>query len=768
MEKNARIYRINNFSLANRDLLVAETLFHNANGYIGVRSAFEEGYPEGYRSVRGQYVNGFYDVVPMNQAERLCGLPEEKETLLNVADTQGIRLKVCGEEFGMFCGTVLESSRTLDMERGVTERRAVWRSPAGRELELTVRRMASFALPPLFTIEYAVKALNFGGKLELCSTHLGGVMNYANPDDPRVAGEAARLLFPGPAEFEDGCSVIVSRTSRSGLSVAAAVRNALSKPCEETHAVRGGSASQTLSAEIAPGETISLVKYAVFRDSIRCGDCRSAALRTMAQAVSVPLSEWYARQRAYLAEYWEDCAVHVRGDPKLDSAVAFSLYELLQSVGKDSRCGIAAKGLSGEGYEGHCFWDMEMYVEPFFLLTRPGIVRSLIEYRYGMLPAARRNARVLGHAKGALFPWRTITGRECSGYFPSGSAQYHIDGDVAYSVVQYYLMTGDLKFLADRGAEIVFETARLWLDTGNYAGGKFRINCVTGPDEYTCLVDNNYYTNALARYNLSWAVKIYGLLKKSGSLGPVADKIALEEDEIAEFRRAADVMYLPYDAALDINPQDDSFLSKKKWDFGATPPENHPLLLHYHPLCLYRHQVCKQADTVMAHFILEDAQKFSTMKHSFEYYEAITTHDSSLSACVFSIMASRLGMPEKAYAYFREAASTDLNDTHGNTQDGIHTAGLGGTYMTVVYGFAGLRIREDGLHLSPALPSEWEGYDFRLRRGESRVLVSVGRRGCRVRLLSGPPAELFLYGKKVLLRDERCVPLPAAGAEKRE
>lgn len=760
------IYEVKNFSRTNDSLLLHETLFHNANGYLGVRSAFEEGYPEGFRSVRGTYINGFYDYTEMKQAENLYGLTTEKQTILNVADTQGIELKLGGEQFGMFEGKVLESVRRLDMKKGVTERRVLWRSPDGKEAEIDIVRMASFELLPLFTVEYRVRSINFAGEMQIHSSHVGSVMNCCNPDDPRVAGDADCHLLPGAASFtREGYSVITSRTVKSGLSVTSTVKNFLSKAADVRRSAAGSSATEDFTTEIRPGETVTLTKYAVFCDSVRFSGCRSAAIETMNCAAARPLSDWYCQQERYLGNFWETGGVGLQGDDRLAGAVAFDLYQLIQSVGKDPHSNIAAKGLSGEGYEGHYFWDTEMYIEPYFLLTKPEIARNMIDYRYSTLGAARENARILGHKKGALYPWRTIMGRECSGYFPSGGAQYHIDGDIAYSVVNYYLMTKDIDFIAERGAEIVFETARLWLDVGNYHNGRFQICCVTGPDEYTCLVNNNYYTNAVAQHNLRWAVKFYRILEQKKKLKPVASKIGLQEEEIEAFGDAAERMYLPYDEQLDINPQDDSFLEKEKWDLKSTPSEDFPLLLHYHPLSLYRRQVCKQADTVLAHFVLEDGQKLSTMRNSFLYYEQITTHDSSLSSCIFSIMASRLGMTEKAYRYFGNSAEMDLKDTQGNAKDGIHTANLGGVYMAIVYGFGGLRIKEDGLHLAPALPTRWEGYDFKLSDEGSLLHVLVSRKGTEIVLLSGKPKPIFLYGKRCVLQDRLFIPLEKWGME---
>ena len=757
---NNLVYEIKDLSLVNDDLILNETIFHNANGYIGVRSNFEEGYQTGFDSIRGSYINGFYDFAEMKQAEKLCGLCEEKQTMLNVADPQGIRLMLGDEAFSMFDGEVLESSRYLNMAEGYTGRRVVWCSPSGKKIELTVKRMTSFVQLPLFTIEYCVKALNFQGDITFESTHIGDVKNYCNPNDPRVAGESFDHLVPVSAEMDNDVSFIVTHTSKSGLSVCTAVKNVLMKDGQSESHVDGHRTSTVIRTHIDENETVTLVKYTVFADSIRHADCRAAAAAEMDKALSMSMEAHYEDQKAYLDAFWDQSSLEIEGDDDLCIATKYNIYQLLQSVGKDEYSNIAAKGLSGEGYEGHYFWDTEMYMQPFFTLTNPEISKSLVSYRYSILDEARENARILGHKKGALYPWRTIMGKECSGYFPSGSAQYHIDGDIAYSTIAYYLATKDLDFIAEKGAEIVFETARLWMDTGNYYHGQFHINDVTGPDEYTCIVNNNYFTNASAQYNLHWAVRFYNLLKEAGKLD-VAEKIGLTEDEVAEFEKAEKNMYLPYDEELGINPQDDSFLKKEMWDFENTPKDHYPLLLHYHPLYIYRFQVCKQADTVLSHFIYEDAQDLETIRRSFEYYEKVTTHDSSLSTCIYSIVASKLGQKDKAYAYFGDSAKLDLFNLHHNTKDGIHTANMGGNYMAIVYGFGGLRLKESGIYFAPSLPEQWESYKFKINYENSQIQVEVKPEESIFTLVHGDAKTIHVYDQTYELKDTLNIPAKA-------
>lgn len=752
-------YKINDLKLDNEELLVNETIFHNANGYLGVRSNFEEGYPEGYDTIRGSYINGFYDIAEMKQAEKLYGMVEEKQTMLNVADGQTIRLRIGEEEFSMFQGAVLESSRWLNMQEGYTAREVLWRSPQGKEVKILIKRMASFVHLPFFLIDYQVTPVNFEGELAFESLHQGNVRNYCNPNDPRVAGESFQHLIPDHGVVEDQVSYLFTNTASSHLQVCTAVKNVISEGKGGRVELKDHCALQRFLAPARKGQTIRFCKYMIFVDSMHYEDLAREAEEQMNQVLSLPVETLYGEQKEYLDRFWQSSSLEIDGDDLLCAAVRYNQYQLIQSVGKDPHSNIAAKGLSGEGYEGHYFWDTEMYMQPFFILTNPEISRNLVEYRYAILDEARENAKILGHKKGAAYAWRTIMGKECSGFFPAGSAQYHISGDIAYSTVSYYLITKDLDFMAEKGAEILFETARLWMDLGCYCDGTFQIHEVTGPDEYTCLVSNNYYTNLNVQYNLHWAVRMYRLLKEAGKLSKVAEKIHLTEEEVAEFERAEKAMYLPYDEKLGINPQDDSFLKKEVWDIANTPKENFPLLLHYHPMYLYRYQVCKQADTVLAHFIFEDAQDLETIRRSFAYYEKVTTHDSSLSTCIFSIVASKLGMTEKAYEYFGDSAKLDLFNTHHNTKDGIHTANMGGNYMAIVYGFGGFRLKESGVWFSPALPKQWNGYRFKLIYEGSHIQVEVNREGCGFTLESGDPVEIHVYGKAQLLESSLHVAL---------
>jgi alpha,alpha-trehalose phosphorylase len=752
MMKNS-VFEVVTPKLDRYHLNLYEALFYSGNGYIGIRYDFEEGPPEVYNLVPSQYINGFYDFMPVKHAENLFGLPREKEIMANVANTQGIKLFLEDEEFSMFRGQVLQSRLAVNMNEGTMVREVLWRSEKGRTVKLKITRMTSFYQLPLFTIDYEVEPIDFSGEITFESTQIGRVTNYYNPEDPRTSDEYLQLMIPDYFKIKKDTSYMKSHTSRSNLFICNCVGSTLSQDYDQEIFIENHTVTMQAKTTGMQGKKIRFIKYSVFCDSLRYANYREQAGKEMEKARSVPLEYLYQKQKEYLTEYWDNCRVDIEGDDELDLSIKYNLYQLIQSVGKDRFCNIAPKGLSGDGYEGHYFWDTEMYIQPFFSITNPVLSKNLIAYRYATLDKARENAAIIGHKKGALYPWRTITGRECSGYFPAGAAQYHINGAVAHSIINYYLATKDIEFILEKGAEIIFETARLWIDAGNFNNGKFHINTVTGPDEYTCIVNNNYYTNAIAKYHLSWAGKFYDLLQREEGFAQLKEKIGLREQEIQEFQQASDSMYLPYDKTLQINPQDDSFLQKEKWDINEIPRENFPLLLHYHPLHIYRHQICKQADTILAHFIVEDFQSEEVMHNSFLYYEKITTHDSSLSKAIFSIMAARLGMEEKATAYFGDSAKLDLLDLQHNTVDGVHIANMGGSFMTVVYGFAGFRLKEQGISFAPMLPKKWKSYRFEICYVNSRIQVYVNDQQCVFLLEKGPAQIIQVYGIEYELKD---------------
>jgi len=708
-----------------------ESLFSLGNGYFGMRGYFEEGY-HGKKgaSVRGNYVNGFYDTAPIHYPEGAYGYPTEGQAMLNVTDAGIIRLTVEGESFHLNRGQVQVYRRALDMQNGVLHRLVEWESPAGHRVRIEIHRLVSLTHRHLAAIHYEVTALNFAGTVSICSAMDGDIAEAEGAadrgGDPRLGARRTEpsLLFEEAGSDGRGGGWLKQRTRRSRFALLTAVSHQLELPPSAAFGLSeqqdGPWFSVQYDVSLRQGEKVSLSKFISVHTSrdTREEELRMRSAEELRLAVSRGFDGLAKEQRAYLDAFWHRADVEIAGDPALQQGLRFNAFGLLQSAGRDGRTSMAAKGLTGEGYEGHYFWDTEMYVLPFFTFTTPEIGRALLEFRYRTLEQARQRAQVMSQ-RGALYPWRTIGGEENSAYFPAGTAQAHINADIAYGIRQYVQATGDEDFLVRQGAEILFETSRFWVDLGHYnpaRGGAFCIDGVTGPDEYTALVNNNAYTNLMAREHLRYACETAKLLRERYPMeyARLARKIGLTEEELREWQRAADKMYVPYDSELGIYAQDDTFLSKQKWDFAGTPPEKYPLLLHYHPLVIYRHQVLKQADLVMVLFLL--SEQFSTEEkiRNYRYYEPLTTHDSSLSPCIHSIVAAEIGDLKAAYDYFSRTVRMDLDDVNGNAKDGLHTAAMAGSWMAVVNGFGGMRLVSGELSFKPVLPPPWSSCRFKV------------------------------------------------------
>jgi alpha,alpha-trehalose phosphorylase len=526
------------------------------------------------------------------------------------------------------------------------------------------------------------------------------------------------VLHPRASYAKDQRIVLCHATEKSRLILACATDHLLETACPHAHKVAKAEdfGQVAITIEALPDSPIRLTKYMVYHTSQRASaeELCGRAEWTMDRMMTQGFQELLASQEQYMDDFWRRSDVRVkdireertkRSTVEIQQAIRFNLFHILQASARAEDAGVPAKGLTGQAYEGHYFWDSEIYLLPFLIYTSPRIAKNLLTFRYKMLPQARARARQLGH-RGAMFPWRTISGEEASAYYAAGTAQYHINADIMYALRKYVQATGDEPFLRDCGAEMLVETARLWLSLGFYSEakeGRFCINSVTGPDEYNTVVNNNAYTNLMARENLRYAAETVQSLqtKYPDSYNALVQKTALEPSEVEAWVRAVESMYVPYDEKLQIIPQDDSFLDREPWDFQNTPSDRYPLLLFYHPLNIYRKQVIKQADVVLAMFLLGNAFPTEAKKLNFEFYDPLTTGDSSLSSCVEAIIAAEVGDVDKAIRYGMAALLMDLADVGGNVKDGCHIASMGGTWMMLAYGLGGMRDDDGALSFWP-------------------------------------------------------------------
>jgi alpha,alpha-trehalose phosphorylase len=698
-------------------LAQSETMLALGNGYLGMRGCPEEGGPY---AENGTFINGFYETRPIVYGEDAYGFARTGQTICNVTDSKIIKLFVDDEPFWLYDAHLLNYDRRLNMKAGTLDREILWETPAGKQVSITSRRLVSFPNRHVAAISYCVTILNAQAFVVISSEMAANSASVRDDGgDPRLARAfLGRVLHPRVNYSRDRRIVLCHATENSRFTLTCATDNALESSCSHSHKVLHTSdfGQVVFTIEAKPGCQIQFTKYMVYHTSQTASaeDLCGRAEWTLDRVVARGFERLLADQQQYMDDFWRRSDVRVediredrikRSTIEIQQAIRFNLFHILQASARAEGTGVPAKGLTGQAYEGHYFWDTEIYLLPFLIYTSPRIARCLLAFRYKMLPQARARAKELGH-RGAMFPWRTINGNEASAYYAAGTAQYHINADIMYAMRKYVQATGDEAFLRNFGAEMLVETARLWLDLGFYSdakGGKFCINGVTGPDEYNAVVNNNAYTNLMARENMRYAAEVAESLRATepNAYNALVQKTALEPSEVKAWSRAAENMYVPYDEKLKIIPQDDHFLHKEPWDFRNTPADHYPLLLFHHPLNIYRKQVIKQADVVLAMFLLGDAFPAETKKRNFDFYDPLTTGDSSLSSCVEAIIAAQVGDVDKAIRYGMAALLMDLADVGGNVKDGCHIASMGGAWMMFTYGLGGMRDHDGALSFWP-------------------------------------------------------------------
>ena len=723
------------------DLGVTETLFTVANGYIGMRGNPEEGRDA---HEHGTFVNGFHETWPIRHAESAFGFARTGQTIVNVPDAKLMKLYVDDEPLVLGTADLEHYERSLDFRDGVLRRSLVWRTPSGKRVRVESTRMVSMTQRHLAVLTLEVTMLSGDAPVIVSSQLLNrqdGKDEYHEPAqskvaaaDPRRAGAfEGRVLEPRLHLAHEDRMILGYRAANSGMTVAVAADHSLDTvdPYEVILRDDPDLTKMVFRVDAHEGHPVRVVKMVAYHTSrsLPVRELADRCDRTLDRAARFELAHYQREQRAWYDRFWAASDVEVRSDEPghdgIQQAIRFNLFTLAQASGRADGQGVPAKGVTGSGYEGHYFWDSEVYVAPFLTYTSPEIARNLMHFRSMMLPAARDRARELSQ-RGALFPWRTINGEEASAYYAAGTAQVHIDADVAHALVQYVNATGDVGFLLRDGLQILVETARLYADLGfwrNNGERSFHIHGVTGPDEYTTVVNNNLFTNVMARYNLEQAVTWVEWARRDHprEFARLAAKLELDDGEVDEWARCAAGMHIPFDEGLGIHPQDDFFLDREVWDLSRTPDELRPLLLHYHPLVIYRFQVLKQADVVLALFLQGDRFTAEEKRADFEYYDPITTGDSTLSAVVQSVIAAEVGYHDVAYSYFLQALFVDLADLHRNTVDGLHVASTGGVWSALVNGFGGMRDHDGRLRLAPRLPDHWTSLAFRLTWRGTRV-----------------------------------------------
>ncbi len=751
------------------DLGVTETLFTVANGYVGMRGNPAEG-RDAY--AHGTFVNGFHETWPIRHAENAFGFAQTGQTIVNVPDAKLMKLYVDDEPLTLGLNDIEHYERSLDFRDGVLRRSLVWRTPSGKRVLVESTRMVSMTQRHLTVMTLEVTMLS-GDAPIVISSQLVNRQDVTDEyhDSSRAMGEGNdprrasafedRVLLPRMHYAREDRMLLGYRCANSGMTIAVAADHHLETvdPHDAIHRAGEDLAKAVFRVEARQGNTVRLVKNVAYHTSkgVPVSELSDRCDRTLDRAARHHARYYLAEQREWFDRYWETTDVEIPGHAAVQQAVRYNLFSLAQASARADQQGVPAKGVTGSGYEGHYFWDSEIYVAPFLTYTQPELARNLLHFRTRMLPSARQRAREMAQS-GALFPWRTISGEEASAYYAAGTAQVHIDADIAYALAQYVAATGDVGFLVRDGADLLVETARMWADLGFWRSNgtpSFHIHGVTGPDEYTTVVNNNLFTNVMARFNLEVAVSSVRRIRRDHptEYAQLVARLDLTEEEVEEWQACADGMSIPYDQGLGIHPQDDFFLDREVWDLSSTPDELRPLLLHYHPLVIYRFQVLKQADVVLALFLQGDRFTAAQKRADFEYYDPITTGDSTLSAVVQSIVAAEVGYAAEALDYFHQALYVDLRNLHGNTVDGLHVASTGGVWSALVFGFGGMRDRRGRLSFDPRLPESWSSLRFPVtwRGSRLRVEITADRFEVTVETVGEPRVRFAVRGEEYVV-----------------
>jgi alpha,alpha-trehalose phosphorylase len=762
------VFRVEPWSLHETELRLdvlsqTESVFALSNGFLGVRGNLDEGEPHG---IPGTYLCGVHELRPFAVAESQYGTPESSQSLIDVTNGKLLRLLVDDEPFDVRYGELLSHERVLDFRAGTLRRVAEWRSPANRTVRVTSTRLVSFTHRSIMAISYEIEPLDGPANVVVQSELVANEVLPVVAIDPRVAAAMESPFVPEEHDARGTAALLIHRTERSGLRVAAAMEHLIAGTpgLQLTTQASPDSARVVAIDDLQPGQKLRIIKLVAYGWSAERTKpaMRDQVAGALLAARTAGWDHLVREQRAYLDDFWATADVEIDGDPEVQQAVRFALFQILSAGARTEGRAIGAKGLTGTGYDGHVFWDTDLYVLAVLSYTVPHAAADALRWRHSTLPAAKARAKSLGLA-GAAYPWRTINGEECSGYWPAGTAAFHINADIASATILYTRATGDLEFERRYGIEILVETARLWRSLGHFdVEGNFRIDGVTGPDEYSAIADNNIYTNLMARRNLRGAA---AACERHQSR---ARELCVTPEEMAGWRAAAERVVIPYDDKLGVHQQSEGFTSHEPWDFVHTKPEQYPLLLHFAYFDLYRKQVVKQPDLVLAQQLCSDAFSAEQRARNFEYYERITVRDSSLSACTEAIAAADAGHLRLAYDYAAEAALVDLHDLQRNTSDGLHIASLAGTWIALVWGFGGLRDLGDTLTFAPRLPDAITRLSFSILHRGRCLHVEVTTQLARYSLLRGAPGlRISHHGEMLTLEDEPIVrPIPSAATRR--
>ena len=712
---------------------ISESLFSLGNGRMGQRANFEESYSG--VTLQGNYVAGVYYPDKTRVGWWKNGYPEYFAKVLNAANWLGLHIRLDGEELDLNLCEVSAFRRVLNMKEGYLERSFTAELASGKQISVKAKRFFSIANDEVAALHYQLTALNFSGKLELTSFTDGDVKNQDSNYDEKFWDEVGRTQ-------DDSGSYLTMRTKKTEFEVVTGVKTLVYKNDDQIRlaaddTVKDKYLAELVTVALSESEAIDIYKIATNLSSQNYdpAELTSSAKSVLEAAVLKGFKSLLEEQAAAWATKWEEGDIIIEGDVAAQQAIRFNIFQLNQTyTGKDARLNIGPKGFTGEKYGGSTYWDTEAYCIPFYLSTAPQEVsKNLLVYRYKHLEKAIENAQKLGFDKGAaLYPMVTMNGEECHNEWEITFEEIHRNGAIAFAIFNYIRYTGDQSYLKEYGLEVLIGIARFWKQRVNWSEARqqYVMLGVTGPNEYENNVNNNWYTSTLAAWCLDYAVEAAETVKAEdpARYRQIVEKTALEESqEFADWKAVSENIYLPYDEERGIFLQQDGFLDKEQTLVSDLPASQRPINQKWSWDRILRSGFIKQADVLQGMYFFEDNYDMESLRRNFDFYESRTVHESSLSPCVHSILAAKLNDGEKAYEFYLRTARLDLDDYNNDTKDGLHITSMAGTWMSIVEGFAGMRVRNHQLSFSPFLPEQWNSFSFNIGFRGIQLKIKVTR-----------------------------------------
>lgn len=740
----------------------SESLFSIGNGAMGQRANFEEQYSG--KTFQGSYIGGIYYPDKTKVGWWKNGYPEYFAKVLNAPNWIGINIDINGEDLDLAkCKDLKNFRRELNMKEGWYHRSFTATLQNDTEIEVQVRRFLSLDLDEVGVINYEITALNQAAKIVFKPYLDAGVHN-------EDANWEEKFWEPLDVKHNENQAFVTARTFKTHFTATTFMQNTILVDGKNVNTSPSDIASTNDKIEfsyevsIAKNQSATLQKIGGYTVSMNHENTKEAAQKVIATALSIGYNQLLENQIKAWAKIWEMSDITIDGDVKAQQGIRFNIFQLNQTyLGKDSRLNIGPKGFTGEKYGGSTYWDTEAYCIPFYMATKDQqVARNLLTYRYNQLDKAIENAGKLGFKNGAaLYPMVTMNGEECHNEWEITFEEIHRNGAIAFAIFNYYRFTGDYSYIPEKGLEVLIGIARFWHQRATYSTyrNQFVILGVTGPNEYENNVNNNFYTNYIAKWCIDYTVEQINKIEKeyTSDYTRILNKVKLSQSEINHWKEVADNMYFPYSEEHDVYLQQDGFLDKELVKVSDLEKSQRPINQKWSWDRILRSPYIKQADTLQGFYFFEDHFSKEQLEKHFDFYEPFTVHESSLSPCVHSIQAAVLGRMEQAYTFYLRTSRLDLDDYNKEVHEGLHITSMAGTWMSIVEGFGGMRVKNSTLHFEPKIPAQWEGYSFKINFRNQVLKVSVRPNETNLSLEGDKEITVFVNGKEILVEPNSLV-----------